>query len=639
MHQTFYIDIDEEITSIVDRLRKIREEDVVIVVPKRALLIQSIVNLKLLKKEAEKLGKNITIVTQDKLGKLIVEKAGINLENKLDDIAGEEISQPDVAEERENISNLEIEREDISDLKSRIENIGSESYSDESDLKSRIPIKAKKTSFERLKVKREGSGDENIINKELVLESQKEKKRNTDSVGKAIAKKNIGNIDIREKKDYHPEKSVFNKSFLETERESSEAENDTKLKKFFKDKKKFSYDDFDKKDLPGKFKKYIVIFLAIIFLTGLFFSAYLFLPKATVKISVKSKSQSIDSEIKGDASATAVDYEKKIIPIKEISADDQVSGTFDATGGKTVSNQKARGTITIYNEFSASPQPLVATTRFLSSDNKVFRLTKSIVVPGTSKVGSETKPGAIEAEVIADNAGSEYNIGPGKFTIPGFQNSGTEKFSKIYAQSSKAMTGGGNKGDDVKAVSASDIESAKNKLNSNLTQSVKTKIKNLAGSGEVVLDDAINIVNPSYTLSNTEGETVDKFTVTVKTSVTALVFSEKDVKDIINREVSKDLQASIDSANNQISLDYGKADVDFSLKTMKIRLNAIVKAGSNIDLENLKKGILGKKESDLEAYLKTYPNITNAEINYWPPFMGGKIPLFQSRVDIILDNK
>jgi hypothetical protein len=39
MHQTFYIDIDEEITSIVERLKKTRAEEVILVVPKRALLI------------------------------------------------------------------------------------------------------------------------------------------------------------------------------------------------------------------------------------------------------------------------------------------------------------------------------------------------------------------------------------------------------------------------------------------------------------------------------------------------------------------------------------------------------------------------------------------------------------------------
>ncbi|MFZ2193145.1 MAG: hypothetical protein WAV31_02790, partial [Candidatus Moraniibacteriota bacterium] len=65
MHQTFYIDIDEEITSIVEKLRKTKAPEAIMVVPKRSLLIQSIVNLKLLRKEADNLGVKISIITQD----------------------------------------------------------------------------------------------------------------------------------------------------------------------------------------------------------------------------------------------------------------------------------------------------------------------------------------------------------------------------------------------------------------------------------------------------------------------------------------------------------------------------------------------------------------------------------------------
>ncbi len=53
MHQTFYIDIDEEIPlSVIDKLKnRWRVKNYSFVVPKRALFLQSIVNLKLLKRE------------------------------------------------------------------------------------------------------------------------------------------------------------------------------------------------------------------------------------------------------------------------------------------------------------------------------------------------------------------------------------------------------------------------------------------------------------------------------------------------------------------------------------------------------------------------------------------------------------
>ena len=45
-------------------------------------------------------------------------------------------------------------------------------------------------------------------------------------------------------------------------------------------------------------------------------------------------------------------------------------------------NEKARGSLTVYNEYSSSPQTLVATTRFESPEGKIFRIEKNIVVPG-----------------------------------------------------------------------------------------------------------------------------------------------------------------------------------------------------------------------------------------------------------------
>ena len=91
-HKTIYIDIDEEITSIVDRVRKATANEVIIVVPKRALLIQSLVNLKLLKKETNRRRKRLMIVTQDRIGKKLIEKAGIQVQGKMDDsLADDEI--------------------------------------------------------------------------------------------------------------------------------------------------------------------------------------------------------------------------------------------------------------------------------------------------------------------------------------------------------------------------------------------------------------------------------------------------------------------------------------------------------------------------------------------------------------------
>ncbi|MDD3679170.1 MAG: hypothetical protein PHT36_02930 [Patescibacteria group bacterium] len=75
--EPIYLEKDDEITSVVDKLKSARGIILDIVIPKEAIMLQSVINLKLLKRQAEALGKEITIVTQDKVGTKLAEQIGI----------------------------------------------------------------------------------------------------------------------------------------------------------------------------------------------------------------------------------------------------------------------------------------------------------------------------------------------------------------------------------------------------------------------------------------------------------------------------------------------------------------------------------------------------------------------------------
>jgi len=81
--KVIYLEVDEEITSVVDRLRKIEAEEVFLVIPKRANIIQSLVNLKLLKKQIDNLGKKVVIVTGDRIGRNLAAQVGFPVAQKL----------------------------------------------------------------------------------------------------------------------------------------------------------------------------------------------------------------------------------------------------------------------------------------------------------------------------------------------------------------------------------------------------------------------------------------------------------------------------------------------------------------------------------------------------------------------------
>lgn len=61
-----YVDVDDEITAIIEKLQSSSGKIVALVLPKRAAVFQSIVNMKLLKRTAEKSKKNLVLITSEK---------------------------------------------------------------------------------------------------------------------------------------------------------------------------------------------------------------------------------------------------------------------------------------------------------------------------------------------------------------------------------------------------------------------------------------------------------------------------------------------------------------------------------------------------------------------------------------------
>lgn len=78
-----YVELDDEITHVFDRIKRLRADSIALVVPKRAYLLQSIINLKILKKKIDELEKKIILITSDESGLILAEKAGIPAAKKL----------------------------------------------------------------------------------------------------------------------------------------------------------------------------------------------------------------------------------------------------------------------------------------------------------------------------------------------------------------------------------------------------------------------------------------------------------------------------------------------------------------------------------------------------------------------------
>lgn len=74
-----FVQLDEEITALFERIKNLRYKTVYLVVPRRAVLLQSVVNLKILKQKMEDEDKELAIITGDPSGMKLAHQAGIKV--------------------------------------------------------------------------------------------------------------------------------------------------------------------------------------------------------------------------------------------------------------------------------------------------------------------------------------------------------------------------------------------------------------------------------------------------------------------------------------------------------------------------------------------------------------------------------
>jgi hypothetical protein len=76
---TVYVDVDDEITTIIEKVTGAKQKIVALVLPKRAAVLQSVVNMKLLKRSADNANKNVVLITTEAALMPLAGAAGVHV--------------------------------------------------------------------------------------------------------------------------------------------------------------------------------------------------------------------------------------------------------------------------------------------------------------------------------------------------------------------------------------------------------------------------------------------------------------------------------------------------------------------------------------------------------------------------------
>lgn len=368
------------------------------------------------------------------------------------------------------------------------------------------------------------------------------------------------------------------------------------------------------------------VLMAIVFVGVL----HVFFARAEVSLWPQTREIKVLQPITAKIREQKVDKEESIIAVRTLSEDKEGTRLFDASS-KTIKENRAMGTIRVFNAYTTSPQTLIAKTRFISENSKLFRTPSRITIPGATRQGGKLIPGFLDIEVIAAEAGEDYNIGPSNFSLPGL--SGSASFTAIYAKSTESMIGGSER--EVLVVSKEDIEDAKESLIEELTKKVTDDLLSRIPEGMVATKDSVLIEVKEAGSLVEAGAEIDQFNVSVSLSAIAHLFSQADLDTLVEDFLLKELQEGERIFTDKTQIHFEEIVVKKGETKISLDLGITTIAYQHVDSTELKIRLRGKVKNEAINILSSYDAFVQTKISLWP-FWVSSVPANVDRLKILL---
>jgi len=386
-------------------------------------------------------------------------------------------------------------------------------------------------------------------------------------------------------------------------------------------------------------KKAWIIFTVFIFAVFAVWALGLITSRIKVTISPKIISQNIEKKL---VLSKTADLEGAIA-FSTVSFPYSQGGQFKATDQKS-KEVKAKGTVVIFNK-SKDSQVLIASTRLATSDGKIYRIPRTIVIAAAKTSGTALTPGSKEVEIEADKPGESYNIDLSDFTLPGLQ--GSPKFQLVFGRSKTEMKGGSS--GEYTVVGKSDSDAAIANLVAKARKSAADIILSKIPAEELLLTPSVEYVILKESIEPATGEITSNFEAKIEGEIRGSIINKRALESALeDEEISskifgKNITGKVRIKNlDKLSLLLSgyKFDTDFFTLDIKGRAEIQPILGE-ADLEMLKNVLVEEKISSATALLERFPEIYRAEFRLKPFWIGffNKNPVRDSsHIDIILES-
>lgn len=321
----------------------------------------------------------------------------------------------------------------------------------------------------------------------------------------------------------------------------------------------------------------------------------------------------------GEAAAGILSYTVEVSTFED-------SEIMPAQGIERVED-RASGTITVYNEYSSAPVKLLKNTRFETPQGLIFKVPAEVVVPG--KKGAVA--GQISVTVIADKAGEQYNVAPvEKFTLPGLRST-PSMYAKVYARSTSAMTGGF--AGERPAASPAALEAAQTKIRNSLEGKARAAATENTDETTFAFFGLARITFENLPPTT---EKDNKVRIRTRARMELPLFPADRFAYVIGESVSAEAESGaivLVPGQGFSAQPVGTLGDNFATSPLNFTLRGTARLVWKIDAGELAKALAGRDEAAFQTIVEDFPGIEEAHARI-EPFWKNTFPTDPSDIKV-----
>lgn len=322
-----------------------------------------------------------------------------------------------------------------------------------------------------------------------------------------------------------------------------------------------------------------------------------------------------------------------------------VDGVFDNIREFTVPESTAvaptvvattTGRVRIVNGYSKA-QPLIKTTRLLTSDGKLFRINANVTVPAG---------GSVEVDAYSDKPGSDSLIPKGTtFTIPGLW---IDLRKLITGEAVTAFTGS-SIATSGKVVTAERVAEAYANLQETVVDQAKSTLAAQAGipPERLAADcpasedcwEAVYLVSVTDKKTNVSpGQSSDSFLAQVKATVTGVFYPKKDMQLLVRTKLKERLPDGRDVVGfNPNAVTFTVRETNVKTETARIGISAVATSQLTADTPAFAPTALaGMSAEAVKMQLSSMEGVESVDVTVRPSWVH-TIPKQKDKITVTIE--